>query len=87
MSWDNTPRQPDKGTSFDGATPARFQAYCEAKIAEAKALHFGEERLLFINAWNEWAEGAHLEPDAVFGHRWLQAFERALACAKARPMR
>ncbi|MCC6920780.1 MAG: glycoside hydrolase family 99-like domain-containing protein [Alphaproteobacteria bacterium] len=87
VSWDNTPRQPDKGTSFDGATPARFQAYCEAKIAEAKALHFGEERLLFINAWNEWAEGAHLEPDAVFGHRWLQAFERALAGAKARPKR
>jgi GT2 family glycosyltransferase len=85
VSWDNTPRQPTRGTSFDGATPARFQAYCEAKIAEAKALHFGDERLLFINAWNEWAEGAHLEPDTVFGHRWLQALERAFAGAKARP--
>lgn len=87
VSWDNTPRQPARGTSFDGATPARFQAYCEAKIAEAKALHFGDERLLFINAWNEWAEGAHLEPDMVFGHRWLQALERAFAGAKARPKR
>ncbi len=85
VSWDNTPRQPLRGTSFDGATPARFQAYCEAKITEAKALHFGDERLVFINAWNEWAEGAHLEPDLVFGHRWLQAVERAFAGAKARP--
>jgi len=84
-SWDNTPRQSLRGTSFDGATPARFQAYCEAKIAEAKAFHFGEERLVFVNAWNEWAEGAHLEPDIAFGHRWLEALRQSFAGARARP--
>ncbi len=77
-SWDNTPRQNLKGTSFDGTDPATFQAYAEAKIAELDSFHFGEERLLFINAWNEWAEGAHLEPDGRFGHRWLEAWRDAL---------
>lgn len=84
-SWDNSPRQPVKGTTFDGATPARFQAYCEFKMAEAKAFHAGSERILFVNAWNEWAEGAHLEPDMAFGHRWLESIERAFAGTKARP--
>lgn len=85
MSWDNSARQPAKGTCFDGATPARFQAYCEEKMAEAKAFHAGAERMLFVNAWNEWAEGAHLEPDVAYGHRWLESLERAFAGAKARP--
>jgi GT2 family glycosyltransferase len=81
-SWDNTPRQPLRGTSFDGATPEAFRIYVEAKIEEARRFLMGEERLLFINAWNEWAEGAHLEPDTGFGHRWLEAMRDALAAKR-----
>ena len=77
-SWDNTPRQRLLGTSFDGASPGAFQAYVEAKIDEVDAFHTGDHRFLFVNAWNEWAEGAHLEPDARFGHEWLEALNRAL---------
>ncbi len=76
-SWDNTPRQPRMGTSFDGATPEAFRVYVEEKIEEARSFLMGEERLLFVNAWNEWAEGAHLEPDTGFGHRWLEALRDA----------
>ena len=81
-SWDNTPRQPLRGTSFDGASPEAFRVYVEEKIDEIRRSLMGEERLLFVNAWNEWAEGAHLEPDTFHGHRWLEALRDAVA-AKA----
>ncbi|MDA8252553.1 MAG: glycoside hydrolase family 99-like domain-containing protein [Rhodospirillales bacterium] len=77
-SWDNTPRQPLLGTSFDGATPEAFRVYVEEKIDEVRQFLVDDERLLFINAWNEWAEGAHLEPDTGFGHRWLEALRDAI---------
>lgn len=78
-SWDNTPRQPLHATSFDGASPETFRAAVEAAIEWSRGRFLGEQRLLFINAWNEWAEGAHLEPDAGYGHRWLEALRDALA--------
>ncbi|MBV9783876.1 MAG: glycoside hydrolase family 99-like domain-containing protein [Acidisphaera sp.] len=77
-SWDNTARQPLRGSSFDNASPECFQAYAEEKIEECKNFFVGEARLLFVNAWNEWAEGAHLEPDRAYGHRWLEALRHAL---------
>ena len=77
-SWDNTARQQDKGTIFEYASPGIYQAWLEAAIAQTLEHNFGDERLVFINAWNEWAEGAHLEPDRQFGHRWLEATRNAL---------
>jgi lipopolysaccharide biosynthesis protein len=77
-SWDNTPRQPLRGDSFVHATPEAFQVYVEEKLDEVIQQFVGDERLLFINAWNEWAEGTHLEPDQMFGHRWLEAIRDAL---------
>ncbi len=81
-SWDNTPRQPLKGTSFERASPEAFHLFVEEKIEELRNFHMGDGRLLFVNAWNEWAEGTHLEPDAGHGHRWLEALAGAIA-AKA----
>jgi hypothetical protein len=81
-SWDNTPRQPDRGTSFDAISPEAFRIYVEEKIEELRQFLVGDNRLLFVNAWNEWAEGAHLEPDTGYGHRWLEALRDAIA-AKA----
>ena len=78
-SWDNTPRQALHGTSFDGAVPEAFGFYVGQKIEAMRGYLSGEHRLLFVNAWNEWAEGAHLEPDSGFGHRWLEALRDAVA--------
>ena len=78
-SWDNTARQPLRGTSFDAISPDAFRVYVEEKIDEIRNFHLGDHRLLFVNAWNEWAEGTHLEPDTGYGHRWLEALRDAVA--------
>jgi GT2 family glycosyltransferase len=77
-SWDNTARQPLAGTSFDNCSPEVFQRYAEEQIRKSRNSFVGDQKLIFINAWNEWAEGAHLEPDRAFGHRWLEAIRNAL---------
>ena len=73
-SWDNTPRRGKSGTIFHNVHPSKFQAYLEHKCKEAM-LYSGDERMVFINAWNEWGEGAHLEPDLEYGNSWLHVIE------------
>jgi lipopolysaccharide biosynthesis protein len=75
--WDNTPRRQDASFVIESSTPGAFQAWLETTIAETKRDLHGDERLVFINAWNEWAEGAYLEPDRRFGHAYLEAVRNA----------
>jgi lipopolysaccharide biosynthesis protein len=75
--WDNTPRRQDGSFSMENATPGAFQAWLETCIAETKRDLHGDERLVFVNTWNEWAEGAYLEPDRRFGHAFLEAVRNA----------
>jgi GT2 family glycosyltransferase/2-polyprenyl-3-methyl-5-hydroxy-6-metoxy-1,4-benzoquinol methylase len=75
--WDNTPRRQDDSFILENPTPGAFQAWLEAAIAETKRDFQGDERIVFINAWNEWGEGAYLEPDRRFGHAFLQAVKNA----------
>lgn len=75
--WDNTARRQNNSYAFVNSTPGAFQAWTEATIARTKEQFSGDERLIFINAWNEWAEGAYLEPDRRFGHSFLEAFANA----------
>lgn len=75
--WDNTARRQNQPFILDNPTPGAFQAWMETAIKETKRDLQGEERLLFVNAWNEWAEGAYLEPDRRFGHAYLQAVRNA----------
>jgi GT2 family glycosyltransferase/SAM-dependent methyltransferase len=75
--WDNTARRQDHSFCFDRATPGAFQAWAEIVLEQTRALRSGDERIVFVNAWNEWAEGAYLEPDARFGHTFLEALRNA----------
>ncbi|MGC2063789.1 MAG: glycoside hydrolase family 99-like domain-containing protein, partial [Thermodesulfovibrionales bacterium] len=77
-SWDNTPRRQNDPYIFHHATPGAYQAWLEAIIKQTREQSFGDERIVFINAWNEWAEGAVLEPDQRFGHGYLEATRNAL---------
>jgi GT2 family glycosyltransferase/SAM-dependent methyltransferase len=75
--WDNTARRQNNGFIVENPTPGAFQAWTEVAIEETKRDLQGDERLLFVNAWNEWAEGAYLEPDRRFGHSFLEAIRNA----------
>jgi lipopolysaccharide biosynthesis protein len=70
-SWDNTPRR-RTATIIQNDDPAVYQDWLEHELRRVRS-HPSEERLVFINAWNEWAEGCHLEPDLTCGHSFLDA--------------
>ena len=80
VDWDNTPRYRRHATLFDGADPAIFGRGV-GRLAERLRARRPEERLLFVNAWNEWAEGAYLEPDTERGLQWIEALQRAISAA------
>jgi len=70
--WDNEARRPGSGTTFHGSSPIIYGDWlmkaCQYQIrSKAKS-----KRMVFVNAWNEWAEGAYLEPDRRFGYAYLQ---------------
>ena len=71
--WDNEARKPGRGTTFINASPLKFQQWLAYLFCFTQRHFNPDERLVFINAWNEWAEGAHLEPDRKFGFSYLEA--------------
>ena len=78
VDWDNTARYRRHATVFDDARPATFERGLDRLAQRMKGLP-EQEQLLFINAWNEWAEGCYLEPDERNGHAWLEAAKRIAA--------
>ena len=83
--WDNEPRRPGKGRVYLYASPRSYRDWLRETVQGRLAGIPASRRLVFINAWNEWAEGAVLEPDARLGHAWLDATRQALVHAVAEP--
>jgi lipopolysaccharide biosynthesis protein len=79
--WDNAARRQNKAHTLVGSTPEAFGAWVAeaAAVARRKAAE-GKlpEPLLFVNAWNEWAEGAMMEPSAEHGYAYLEALRDGL---------
>ena len=76
-NWDNTPRSGVNGLVLHKSTPELFQE--QVRIALNRVLSEPKERrLIFLKAWNEWAEGNHMEPDMKFGRGYLEALKREL---------
>ncbi|MEL7018294.1 MAG: glycoside hydrolase family 99-like domain-containing protein, partial [Pseudomonadota bacterium] len=90
-SWDNTARRGARGTVLLNSSPALYQEWLTNAVTDTcQRIASPDERLVFINAWNEWAEGAHLEPDEKYGYAWLEATRRAVVAdetAKEAPKR
>ena len=79
-SWDNSARRPRGASIFHGSTPALYERWVREAATRALAL---ERPLLFVNAWNEWAEAAVLEPTARWGEAYLAAHRRGVETAEA----
>lgn len=77
-SWDNDARRPGRGTIVAHSSPDAFGEWLEWAVKKAEGRPVYGEPLVCINAWNEWAEGAYLEPDVHFGAAYLNTLSRVV---------
>ena len=77
VDWDNTARYNHRATIFKDATPEKFEYWFE-KLVKSMPNRNIPEPFIFLNAWNEWAEGAYLEPDEVNEYAYLETVKRVL---------
>lgn len=85
--WDNEARRSGRGRTYVHATPRAFETWARHAVATARR-RAPDAPLVFVNAWNEWAEGAVLEPDSRLGYAWLGAIRQSFQprpAPKARP--
>ena len=75
LAWDNTARRGKEGHVYGQFTVAKYEEWLSANVA--KSLAEQSDAVVFINAWNEWAEGSALEPDRFFGYELLESTRRA----------
>lgn len=75
VNYDDSPRRGRKGRIVCGATPYKFQKYMTELL---KICSIKNKEFLFLTAWNEWGEGAYLEPDELNGYSYLDAIKNAI---------
>ena len=74
--WDNTPRHKERGYLYQGVSPDKFKSYFIQLIDNTK--NFYDTDMIFVFAWNEWAEGGYLEPDEKNGFAFLEAIKECI---------
>jgi hypothetical protein len=74
--WDNTARKGVDGLVVHGSTPDLYGEWLETTLVGFRPKS-PTENLVFVNAWNDWAEGCYLEPDTVWGRSYLEAHKSA----------
>ena len=80
VGWDNSPRRGENGIIIVNQTPNVFENILRQTVTRVNAGPI-QDKIIFLNAWNEWAEGNHLEPDLKFGHAFLEAVRRVYRSA------
>lgn len=71
--WDNTARKNNAGTIFHNSSPELYEKWLGYAVDYTMNNKELDGKFVFINAWNEWGEGAYLEPDKKYGYAYLQA--------------
>ena len=77
--WDNTPRLKERALVLVNSSPDLFGEWLSHMRRWTAEAHPDRDAPVFINAWNEWAEGCHIEPDQQLGRARLLAVKRATA--------
>lgn len=77
VDWDNSARYKERATIFRGASPDTFALWFEQLVATMPRRNL-KENFIFLNAWNEWSEGAYLEPDERYSYQYLEAIKKVL---------
>ena len=76
--WDNSARRKANSIIFHDSTPETYKTWLD-HAASLTIKTDNPENFLFINAWNEWAEGNHLEPCLKFGKRYLEVTQEIIS--------
>lgn len=78
LGWDNSARRANNWFTLYGFTLRYYYKWLKSVIQNARSNFPEEERFIFINAWNEWAEGTYLEPDEKYGYAYINTTTKAL---------
>jgi lipopolysaccharide biosynthesis protein len=84
-SWDNSARRAMNAKIIHDCTPELYESWLRTTIQATVNTFDDEERLVFVNAWNEWGEGNHLEPDQRWGRAYLEATFRSIMDGAQQP--
>ena len=76
VDWDNTPRKGERGFVIEGFSPQKFAYYLAQQTERANKVY--NKDMLFLFAWNEWAEGGYMEPDEKNGYQKLEAVKETV---------
>lgn len=76
-NWDRSPRQRKLSVIYTDSTPSVFEELLSKAIDLVKNRQ-EEHRIIFLRAWNEWAEGNHIEPDLKYGRRYIEVMKKLL---------
>lgn len=76
--WDNSARRVKDAAILVNSTPEKYEAWLREAVDWTRKSYEGEERIVFVNGWNEWGEGNHLEPDLRWGRGYLEATLRVM---------
>jgi len=85
-SWDNSARRRKDAVILHGSTPELYKEWLLSLLNKLSRSP-DQDRIVFVNAWNEWAEGNHLEPCLKWGRQYLEATASALASSRLASIR
>lgn len=77
-SWDNTARKNERGTSWINSSPESYKLWLDLAIRKTSMLK-NSDKVVFVNAWNEWGEGNHLEPCVDLGFSYINSTNQIIA--------